>query len=282
MFFLILLQSFTDDAIEMSQKKIDIEYYLEAEVPQNKIDFLQSALLRMKKKGDIASFRYISPEETLEGFAEKYPEKYLYWKRVAPDENPFLPSVTIVPKNQNVETITRYLFSDDFAGIINSSNIEMVKKNLLTSNRVLEFLNFLGKGMWLFVAVILLAIVGVTASFISTSFLSRQKEISIMQLVGASHSFIRNPFAIEGLLMSSIALFFGWILFYFIYKFIVQYIVLIFSAANDTQEVVEKINTMWNDFFSLVPWTIGGILAVSFLVSWLTIETILRKKNVLN
>ena len=280
-FFLLMFQSFTEKSIETAKKKIDIVFILEKDVPPHKEDMLKAELKLMKKNADIASFRFISADEGLQIFAKKYPEKYSYWKRNSTSINPISASIEIVPQNKSVEDLTKLFLSDDYIGIIDISKINSVKDTLLRSNKVLEFLFFLQKGILILVLVILISIAGITAAFISSSFFVRQKEVFIMRLVGASHSYIRTPFLIEGLSVVGIAVTLGWGIFFFIREISIDRLLEIFSSPASLQNTVESINSMWGNFLSSLPLIFGIILVLTFLTSFLSIEYSLRNKNIL-
>lgn len=282
MFFLFLFQSFSDESIKTAQKKIDIVFFLEKDIPENKVQLLNARLETMKKNLEISSYRYISAEEGIQYFAKKYPEKYSYWKRNSLDGNPLSASIKIIPGSKSIEEITRLFLSDDFSGIIDSSKINILKDTLIRSNKAIEFLSFLGTGFWIFVLIILSSIAGLIVAFISSSFLVRSKEISIMRLVGASHSFIRVPFLIEGVSLVSISIFLGWIIFYFIVQFLFQRIVSMFSAPDSVEALQESIQRMWTDFLNPIPFWVTIILILSLFTSFISVEHLLRKRNILH
>lgn len=276
-----MFQSFTENSIEAAKEKIDIVFFLEKNIPEHKENMLKAQLKLMKKKSEISQFRFISADEGLQIFAKKYPEKYSYWKRNTTHGNPLSASIELVPKNKNVEELTKLFLSDTYIGIIDISKINVVKDTLLRSNKVLEFLFFLQKGIWILAVVILIAIAGVTAAFISSSFFLRQKEVFIMRLVGASHSYIRTPFLAEGISIVVIALLLGWGIFFFIRQLAISKLLEIFSSPASMQSTVQNINSMWSNFLESLPYIIFIILALAFITSFLSIEQSLRNKNIL-
>lgn len=281
MFFLLMFQSFTEKSIETAKGKIDIVFFLQKDIPEHKEDMLKAQLKLMQKNDDISDFRFISADEGLQVFAEKYPEKYSYWKRNSSDGNPLSASIEVVPKNKDVESLTKLFLSDTYIGIIDIEKINIVKDTLLRSNKVLEFLFFMQKGIWILAVVILVAIAGITAAFISSSFFMRQKEVFVMRLVGASHSYIRTPFLVEGISIVICALLIGWSIFLFIRELAISKLLEIFSSPASMQNTVTTINDMWNNFLSSLDIIILIILVLAFITSFLSIEHSLRSKNIL-
>ena len=281
MFSLLMFQSFTEKSIETAKKKIDIVFFLEKNIPEHKEEMIKAELKIMKKKSEISDYRFISADEGLKVFAKKYPEKYSYWKRNSTDGNPLSASIEVIPQNKNVEELTKKFLSDTYIGIIDSSKIHIVKDSLLRSNKVLEFLFFLQKGIWILVAVMLFAIAGITAAFISSSFFMRQKEVFIMRLVGASHSYIRTPFLVEGLSLVIISVSIGWGIFFFFRKLSISKLLEIFSSPASMQTTIENINGMWGNFLASLPITLSIIFILAFFTAFISIEHALRNKNIL-
>ena len=86
--------------------------------------------------------------------------------------------------------------------------IENVKK-IVSSNQVIAQVISLARGARIITGVILVILIAVSISIISNTIKltvhARRKEISIMKYVGATNSFIRWPFVVEGVLIGVLA-----------------------------------------------------------------------------
>ena len=78
-------------------------------------------------------------------------------------------------------------------------------KRITSSNQTISTLSSIGKGIRIVTGTILIVLVLISifiiANTIKLSVHSRRKEISIMKYVGATNSFIRTPFMIEGIII---------------------------------------------------------------------------------
>lgn len=282
MFFILLFQSYSDDAISTAKKEIDVVFFLEKDIPEHKLELLKGELDQMKKNNEIADYTYISADDALQIFAKKHPEKYAYLKRNSFDKNPLAPAVKIIPQKRTIESLTRLFLTDDYIGIIDQSKINFLKNTLVQSNKAIEFLSFLHIGFFIFVFIILFSIAGLIAVFISSSFFRRTSEISIMRLVGASHSFIRMPFLIEGLSLVLVSLGIAWTVFFFLIEMLIRKIVYVFSSPQSIEGIKEAIQMMWSHFLVSLSWWVVGILLLAVVTSFISVELLLRKRNILN
>ena len=85
----------------------------------------------------------------------------------------------------------------------------MMKYKIESSNKVIEQVLRLAKGVKIVTGVILVLLIIISISIISNTIKltvhARRKEISIMKYVGATNSFIRWPFLVEGVIIGIMA-----------------------------------------------------------------------------
>lgn len=103
-------------------------------------------------------------------------------------------------------TLTDLKLNDDVQDSINQ--LPHVKK-IVSSNQVISQIISLAKGVRIITAGILALLIVISVSIITNTIKlavhSRRKEISIMKYVGATNSFIRWPFIIEGIVIGILA-----------------------------------------------------------------------------
>ena len=101
-----------------------------------------------------------------------------------------------------IVTLTDLGKSNDVQGKI--KELEKVKR-ITSSDETIEMLVKIAKGVKIGSYVIIIALIGISIFIISNTIkltvYARRKEISIMKYVGATNSFIRWPFVVEGIII---------------------------------------------------------------------------------
>jgi cell division transport system permease protein len=180
------------------EKQVEIRVYLEVNTPQDQVTALEQD---MKAIPEVKTVKFVSKEEGLIYLRDKLGEsnKELL-NGFEGDNNPLNDAFTIeVDDPRNVGTvadkITALNLGKDPMPIY---KVNYGKGTVETMFKVTEIIRYIGLGI-----VILLSITAVflIANTIKVTILARRREIAIMKLVGATNSFIRWPFFIEGALL---------------------------------------------------------------------------------
>ncbi|MDQ5931033.1 MAG: cell division transport system permease protein [Patescibacteria group bacterium] len=190
------------------QDKVDIAVYFTVDAPEEKILELKDTL---EKTPEVQSVEYVSADEEVLAFRDRHTDDYLTLQAL--DElgsNPFGGSIRIKAKDSaQYEFIANLLEGDNQIARDNSQIIERI--NFAQNKVVIERLNTLiasakkgGLGVTLVLSIISIIIMYTTVRL--TIYMSRE-EIGVMRLVGASSSYVRGPFIVEGVLYG----FFAWI-----------------------------------------------------------------------
>ena len=141
----------------------------------------------------VNTIEFVSKEEALQHMKDRFGEKaYL----LSPyEQGNVLPASYIV-------TLTDLGKSNEVQGKI--KELEKVKR-ITSSDETIEMLVKIGKGVKIGSYVIIIALIGLSIFIISNTIkltvYARRKEISIMKYVGATNSFIRWPFVVEGIII---------------------------------------------------------------------------------
>jgi cell division transport system permease protein len=149
---------------------------------------INEAVLQIKALPTVSKIVFISPDQALEELKSKIPEM----KDLGITDSPIPSSIRITPTETNqIPAIMTELQAKK--GIISSVTD--------VSDAANSYFGIIRIGSLLGIALILIFFAGfIFAVSASTgiSIFSFRREIEIMQLVGASHSFVRNPFLILG------------------------------------------------------------------------------------
>lgn len=191
---LFILKDLTGFLITGLQEKIDISVYF-------KNGSSEEDILRIRDEvgeiPEVKSVEYVSQEQALENFIQKHEDEPLLIESITEiGDNPFLASLNIKAWQFNqYQKVSEFL-----SGLQTDSIIEKV--DYYQRKPIIERISALTGGMRTvgIVASIILSIVAVLITFntIRLAILNQKEEISIQRLVGASNSFIRAPFLVQG------------------------------------------------------------------------------------
>ena len=153
---------------------------------------LETLLLEVADQPGVARDRYVSPEEALERLRQTYRERGEVLDTGGAD----------IELYASLEVdLTDPRRSDEVAdSLALRPEVERITTRQSEYDRLLEIINLVRT-----VGVVAIGLVGVTVLFMIVNTIrialhSRANEIEIMRLVGASDSFIRLPFIVEGVL----------------------------------------------------------------------------------
>lgn len=214
----------------------------------------------------VSSAEYLNADDTW----KKYKDNYLNDDLAASfgNDNPLANSMsyTVYFKDVSYET----------AAVDTISNIKGVRK-VNDSNRIVNTLTKINKALSIGTVLIVGLLLAIAAFLISTTITMgvsiRQKEISIMHLIGATDLFIRGPFLIEGFIIGMLGIFIPLSILYAVYYKVIAFLANKFSGLFTTMNFV-SINEI---FTFILPISIAMGLGIGVLGSSFTLSRQLKK-----
>lgn len=205
----VLLGSiFFNSFIGELQSKVDISVYFKRAASEDDVLQVRSDLQRLP---EVREAIYVSRDDALSRFRERHQGEDLVLQSIeVVGDNPFSASIEIRASDPSkYETITAFLEHERYRGLI---DVDLTGKQKITyrqNQRVIDRLTTIlatARAMGLALGVGLAAIAVVIAyNTVRLAIYNSRDEIAVMQLVGASHGFVRGPFIIEGILHGLIA-----------------------------------------------------------------------------
>lgn len=194
----VLITLNVNDIASQIEDQVEINVYLEVNTPQDQVTELQTQIQGIQ---GVKTIKFVSKEEGLVYLRQKLGESgKALLDGFEGENNPLNDAYTVeVDDPRNVAVV---------ADQISALNIGKDPKPIYKVNygkgtvealfKVTQIVRWVGFGI-----VILLSFTAVflIANTIKITILARRKEISIMKMVGATNSFIRWPFFIEGALL---------------------------------------------------------------------------------
>ena len=146
----------------------------------------------------VAKTTYVSKEEAFNLVKERYSEYGRFLEGYDIDRNPFKASyvITLTDLSKSDEVRTQVEKLD------NVNNIEMRDKTINALVSIANGVRWISFGILVILVFISIFIISNT---IKLTVHARRKEISIMKYVGATNSFIRWPFIVEGIIIGVVA-----------------------------------------------------------------------------
>ena len=153
---------------------------------------------KIKSIDVVAKATYVSKEDALNDLKKRFGENERLLTAYEGEKNPLKPSyvvtLTNLEKSEEVKT--------QIEQFENVNNIEMRDKTIQALINVANGIRWVSGGILILLIVISIFII---ANTIKLTVHARRKEISIMKYVGATNSFIRWPFIVEGMIIGIIA-----------------------------------------------------------------------------
>ena len=217
----------------------------------------------LKALDGVNTVTYKTKEQALESFRESMKD-YKDATEGMDSENNIFPAsfevtLTDLEKNEEIqkkaEELGRKLLPEDsvteeIKTVLGESEIEKptIVKNIESSDYTIEALLKIARAVRITIAVIFVILLVIAITIISNTIKltvhARRKEISIMKYVGATNSFIRWPFIVEGIIIGVIAAFVTLVIVGFAYDFVIQEI--------ESSVVLQKMNITLLQFADLV------------------------------
>lgn len=195
--------------METVQSSQEIQVFIKNDATDEEI---QKVGEEINKIDGVKNTTFVSKDEALDIMQDRLGEKGYLLQGY--EENNFL-------KASYKVTFTDLKLANKVESEIN--NIENISK-ITSSNETMTKLISVANGVRLVTGVILVALVigsiFIISNTIKLTVYARRREISIMKYVGATNSFIRWPFIVEGVVIGIISALFSILLVGFLYKFI--------------------------------------------------------------
>jgi len=191
-----LVISKTTDSI---RDKMDISVYFNDTADISQIIDLQN---KIASRSDVKEVKYVSKEEALVIFQGQQQGKKVA-NLIDASNNPLPRSLEIKgTQPEYLDQIAQYIGQDQFKPLLHNVSYQ---ENKVVIQRLIGFTSFLKRMGWIASIIFVLISILVILNTIRLTIFTRKDEIEIMRLVGASETFIRVPFIVEGFLYGFIA-----------------------------------------------------------------------------
>jgi cell division transport system permease protein len=212
---LLFIGAMLDTSLDQISEKVDINVYFTTDANESDILALQSAL---ESRDDVAAVEYISQQEALDTFRSANRDDDLIIQALEElEDNPLGAYFNVqATDSQYYEDIANYLESD--APVVAGSQDIIDRVNFQQNREAIDRLTSIIQSLdtFSFLIIIVFALIAALIVFntIRLAIFSSRDEISVMELMGASRSYVRGPFVLEGVMYGIVAALLTLILFY--------------------------------------------------------------------
>lgn len=227
---ILLLNIIGNISLETVKEKVDVSVYFNSDASEVQI---QKIRIDIESIPEVASVNYITQEQALEQFRETYKDNAIIKESLDElDQNPLQPTLVIKANNPNeYEKITAFLEGKRSEGVIERINFE---DNRTIIERLDQGVGIVRNGGIALTIIFVLIAVIVMFNTIRLTIFSRQKEVTIMKLVGATNWYIQVPFIFEGVLYGLLASILAFVVLYPILSVLGPRLDTFFQLQSDT------------------------------------------------
>jgi len=194
---------FFDAFIQGLQDKVDVSVYFKRGADEKDILSLKQDISARQEVKDVV---YVSQEIALQRFMERHKGEELILRSLEVVEgNPFSASLEISAADPSkYDAISSFLEQERYKPLIDIDSQGRQKITYRQNQDVIDRLNSMlrvTRAIGLSIGIVLAVIATIMAyNTVRLAIYSARDEISVMQLVGASHGFVRGPFLVEGVI----------------------------------------------------------------------------------
>ena len=205
---LVLILSINNVVNDTKLKFDEIEVFLEDQISSEQMTMIEDTA---KDVPGVVSVIYRSKEQALELMKEDWGEDAYLLEDL--ETNP-LPNSYII-KVEDIE------LADNLVNSIKTlDGVEEVKYYKDIIDKLLNFASYIRIGGMIIIAVLVFVSIFIISNTIKLTVTSRKREINIMKYVGATNSYIRGPFIIEGVFFGLVGAIISIAVVYFAYRYL--------------------------------------------------------------
>lgn len=190
-FFLLFYHNVQRILVSM-QEDVQLSIYLSDSAQEEAVRSIKAEL--SEEKG-VLSFRYISKEEALNLFKREFQDMALI-KNLEGNPLPASFEVKVTGTYQEPRKLAEMV--DRFRALPGVEEVQYGSEWIQSLHALLKLLKMIGVGIGGLLSVTVIAII---ANTVRLHMYNRKEEIDIMKLLGATDSFIKTPFFLEGALI---------------------------------------------------------------------------------
>ena len=250
--------------VKDAESGVAVTVFFDEGITQDKIDAIGSEI---GKRAEVSNYEFLSAEEAWTEFKEEYFKGSEEAASGFADDNPLANSSSYAIYMNDISmqpVLVEYLKGLD--------GVRDVRHSAAVANTLSDFNSLIGYISVGIILILFLVAIFLISNTVTTGIAVRRDEIGIMKLIGATDSFVRAPFIVEGILIGLIGAILPLALLYLMYNRITQYIEVKFSFLSRLITFVPAKGV----FHTLVPVALVLGVGIGFIGSRITIRKHLK------
>ena len=263
--FIFLLRETSSSLIAQLEAGVDLRVYFEEDLSTEELMDIREELAKIP---EIKSFEYVSREEALYGFKDRYKDNPIIMESLEEvGVNPFLASLNINAwEPAQYASIAGFLERSAFSESI--TKIDYAQK-APAIERLFSITSTLSRAGIILGSILVLVVMIIVFNTARLAIYNSKEEIEIMRLVGASNWFIRGPFLVQGALCG----FFATLISLLLFTGVLYYVS---PKLEFLAQGFELFAFFVNNFFIILGIQLAAGVGLGTLSSWLAVRKYLR------
>lgn len=250
--------------VKEAESGVAITVFFDENITQEQIDTIGAEI---KARAEVSEYKFVSAEEAWEEFKEQYFGGSEEAAASFAGDNPLANSASYAIYMNDVSM--QSVLVDYLNGL---EGVREVRHSATVANTLSDFNSLIGYISVGIILILFLVAIFLISNTVTTGIAVRRDEIGIMKLIGATDSFVRAPFIVEGILIGLIGAVLPLILLFGLYSRIIVYIEEKFNFIGSLISFVPAGGV----FQTLVPVALILGVGIGFLGSWITIRKHLK------
>lgn len=200
-----------ENMLKYLQEQNEIIVFLYDIDDANRTEQVESAKTKINQLSNIRSYTYISKEQGLEDLR-------LEWGEQAYLLDGFEQRNTL-PDSFNISIINIELMDQTVKGLEDIVEIEIVRATTDSATTLTQLNNIVITFGWALIIALSIISMVIVSNAIKATIFTRRKEINTMKYVGATNTFIRTPFVVEGFVMGVMSSGFAYVIVWQSYEY---------------------------------------------------------------
>ncbi len=197
---LMFLNTLVGEFVNYVKDKVDINVYFVTSADEQAIRDFQSLLQNIP---EVSYVTYTSRDQALQDFKTRHENDQLTLQALDElNDNPFGASLAIKAKDPSQYQLIAQFLQDHMNDTNGNPFIDSVNyaENKTVIDQLENVTRYVQRFGWFTILIFATASILITFNTIRLAIYTAREEISVMRLVGASNTYIRGPFVIEGTL----------------------------------------------------------------------------------